>query len=75
MHVDNVIIITPPRNHGGVTFSLQFVCVYVCVIVCVRDCVCVCVCVCVSIRKQNIQSNGCTNLDAVFAKRLLASLF
>ena len=32
--------ITPPRNRGGVIFSLQFVCVSVCVLVCV--CVCVC---------------------------------
>ena len=32
-------IFTPPRNRGGVIFSLQFVCVSVCV------CVCVCVCV------------------------------
>ena len=27
-------VITPPRNHGGVIFSLQFVCVCVCL--CVR---------------------------------------
>ena len=32
---------TPPRNRGGVIFSLQFVCVSVCL------CVCVCVCLCV----------------------------
>ena len=32
---------TPPRNRGGVIFSLQFVCVSVCLSVCV--CVCVCV--------------------------------
>ena len=33
---------TPPRNHGGVIFSLQFVCVCVCV------CLSVCLSVCVS---------------------------
>ena len=32
---------TPPRNRGGVIYSLQFVCV------CVSVCVCVCVSVCV----------------------------
>ena len=32
-------VVTPPRNRGGVIFSLQFVLVSVCV------CVCVCVCV------------------------------
>ena len=31
-------LITPPRNRGGVIFSLQFVCVYVCVCVCVSVC-------------------------------------
>ena len=32
------LFVTPPRNRGGVIFSLQFVCVsvYVCVCVCVR---------------------------------------
>ena len=40
-------LITPPRNRGGVIFSLQFVCVCVslCVSVCLGVCVCVCVCV------------------------------
>ena len=28
-------LITPPRNRGGVIFSLQFVCVCVCLSVCV----------------------------------------
>ena len=28
-------VITPPRNRGGVIFSLQFVCVCVCLSVCV----------------------------------------
>ena len=28
------IIVTPPRNRGGVIFSLQFVCVSVCLSVC-----------------------------------------
>ena len=34
------IIITPPRNRGGVIFSLQFVCVSVCLSVCVSDSTC-----------------------------------
>ena len=37
---------TPPRNRGGVIFSLQFVCVSVCLCVCVSVCLCVCVSVC-----------------------------
>ena len=28
------VIVTPPRNRGGVIFSLQFVCVSVCLSVC-----------------------------------------
>ena len=36
------MIITPPRNRGGVIFSLQFVCVCVCVCVCVSVCLSVC---------------------------------
>ena len=40
---------TPPRNRGGVIFSLQFVCLCVCVCVCV--CVRVCVSVCQSVNK------------------------
>ena len=35
-------VITPPRNRGGVIFSLQFVCVSVCLCVCVSVCVSVC---------------------------------
>ena len=34
-----LFFITPPRNRGGVIFSLQFVCVCVCLSVCL--CVCV----------------------------------
>ena len=34
------VIITPPRNRGGVIISLQFVCVCVCVSVCVCLFVC-----------------------------------
>ena len=33
-----IIIITSPRNRGGVIFSLQFVCVSVCVCVCLSVC-------------------------------------
>ena len=32
-------VITPPRNRGGLIFSLQFVCVCVCVSVCLSVCV------------------------------------
>ena len=38
-------LFTPPRNRGGVIFSLQFVCV--CLSVCL--CVCVCLFVCLSV--------------------------
>ena len=38
----------PPRNHGGVTFALQFVGVSV------RVCVCLCVCVCLSVKKMQL---------------------
>ena len=55
------IVITPPRNRGGVIFSLQFVCVSVCL--CVRH-----------FLLTKFQPNGCTNLDAVFAKWLLPAL-
>ena len=71
-------IFTPPQNRGGVIFLLQFVCVFVCVCVCV--CVCMCVCVCVYVCVFNVflltkfQRNGCTDLDAVFAKWLLTTL-
>ena len=37
---------TPPRNRGGVIFSLQFVCVSVCLCVCVCVCLSVCLSVC-----------------------------
>ena len=49
---------TPPRNRGGVIFSLQFVCV----------------CVCPEFLWTKFQPNGCTDLDAVFAKWLLTTL-
>ena len=42
------MIFTPPRNHGGVIFSQQFVTVCVCVCVCA----CVCVSVCLSVNKS-----------------------
>ena len=61
---------TPPRNRWGVIFSLQFVCVSVCV--CVG--VCVCVSVCPDFLWTKLQPNGCTDLDAVFAKWLLTAL-
>ena len=57
------------------------VCVCMCVCVCVRVCVCVCVCVCMSVWVcvrlclwTKCQPNECTDLDAVFAKRLLSTL-
>ena len=54
---------TPPRNRGGVIFSLQFVSV------------CVCLCVCpVEFLWTKFQLNGWTNLDAVFTKWLLRTL-
>ena len=54
-------IITPPRNRGGVIFSLQFVCVSVCL--CVGH-----------FLWTKFQPNGCTDLDAVFPKWLLLAL-
>ena len=53
---------TPPRNRGGVIFSLQFVCVSVCV------------CVCPEFLWTKFQPNGCTDLNAVIAKWLLTTL-
>ena len=47
---------TPPRNRGGVIFSLQFVCV------------------CPDFLWTKFKPNGCTDLDAVFAKWLLTAL-
>ena len=66
---DNVklnVLITPPRNRGGVIFSLQFVSVSVCL--------CMCVSVCPDFLWTKFQPNGCTDLDAVFAKWLLTAL-
>ena len=57
----SVRLITPPRNRGGVIFSLQFVCVSVCV------CVCVCVCPALFLWTK-FQPNGYTYFDAVFTK-------
>ena len=34
------LLVTPPRNRGGVIFSLQFVCVSVCLCVCVSGTSC-----------------------------------
>ena len=56
--VDPPVFFTPPRNRGGVIFSLQFICV------CVSDFSC----------EKKFQPIGYTNLDAVFAKRLLSTL-
>ena len=56
---DKESFVTP----GGVTFSLQFVCV--------------CVCLCLSVRHflwTKFQPNGCIDLDAVFAKWLLTAM-
>ena len=53
------MIITPPRIRGGVIFSFQFACV------------------CLSVQHflwTKFQPNGCTDLDAVFAKWLLTAL-
>ena len=62
--VDDVVV-TPPRNRGGVIFLLQFVCL----------CVCVCVCVCLSVRLlTKCRSNRYTDFDAVFAKQLLTAV-
>ena len=51
-------------------------CLSVCLCVCV--CVCVCMCVYVSVCPEflwtKFQPNGCTDLDAVFAKWLLTAL-
>ena len=58
-----VYIMTPPRNPGWVVFSLQIVCLCVYVCVCVRLCL-----------WAKFQPNRCTDLDAVFAKRLLSTL-
>ena len=44
-------IFTPPRNRGGVIFSLQFVCLCVCVCVCM----CVCLSVCPFVNKMPIK--------------------
>ena len=65
IHISMIPLITPPRNRGGVIFSLQFVCVSVCV------------CVYVSVRTflwTKFQPNGCTNLDAVFFKWMPTAL-
>ena len=50
------LLITPPRHRGGFIFSLQFVCVSVCVSVCPE------------FLWTKFQPNGCTDLNAVFAK-------
>ena len=56
---------TPPRNRGGVIFSLQSVCLSVCL----------CVCMCVrQFLWTKFQPNGFTDLDAVFANGLLNTL-
>ena len=56
------LFIAPPRNRGGVIFSLQFVCVSICLSVCPILLV------------NKFQPNGCTDLDTIFAKRLLSTL-
>ena len=48
-------LITPPRNRGGVIFSLQLVCLSVCVCGCV--CVCVCVCLMFSCEQNSSRTN------------------
>ena len=62
----SVFVFTPPRNRGGVIFSLQFVSVCVCVSVCLS--------VCPDFLWTKFQPNGCTDLDAVFTKWLLTTL-
>ena len=49
-----------------------FITVCLCICMCVCVCLFVCLCVCMSVNK--IQPNGCTDLDAVFAKRLLIAM-
>ena len=61
-----MVFITPPRNHGGVIDSLQFVSLSLSVCVCV--CVCVCLSVCHSKKKKKTKPNGCTDSDPVFAE-------
>ena len=56
--IEKNILITPPRNHGGGIFSLQFVCLCVCMCVCVRLSVWLCVC-----QWTKFQPNGSTDLD------------
>ena len=53
-------VITPPRNHGGVIFSFQFVCVSLSA----SD----------VFLLTKFQPNGWTDLDAVFDKWLLGEL-
>ena len=57
-------LVTPPRNRGGVIFSLQFVCVSVCVCVWVSD----------VFLLTKFKPNGYTDFDAVFAEWLLTAL-
>ena len=52
------IIFTPPRNRGGVIFSLQFVCVSVCVCVCLSVCLSVCLCVRHSCEQNSSRTNA-----------------
>ena len=52
------LFFTPPRNRGGVIFSLQFVCVSVCP----------------EFLWTKFQPNECTDLDTVFTKWLLITL-
>ena len=59
-------IVTPPRNRGGVIFSLQFVCV----------CVCVCVCLCVypTLLVNKIPAERMLRFGRNFTKSLLLAL-
>ena len=50
LKLSNFLFITPPRNRGGVIFSLQFVSVCVCVCVCLSVC---CLCVRLNSCEQN----------------------
>ena len=61
------LFFTPPRNRGGVKFSLQFVCVCVCACVCTS----VCLSVCLLARQR---ANHLTNSDVVFVKWCLISV-
>ena len=68
------LIITPPRNRGGVIFLLQFVCVCVCVCMCVCVRLCVCVSVCPALLANKIPAERMHRFERGFTKWLLPAL-